>query len=159
QRASVARRPRQRETVRQRFEPCATGLPPNLQHDRVMVTSPEAQRGRASRNGRYTWLLALVVVVGIGATLSISYSRYRAARTQWIASAASDAQRLSSLLLGWVDESYAPLSGLAAMIENSHGVTPTEFLNAFEGIESRAAAVLLNAAAMLEQGADGGWRL
>jgi len=54
---------------------------------------------------------------------------------------------------------YAPLSGLAALVENSPNTVPKEFLNAFDGIESRATTVLLGAAAMLERDAQGTWVL
>jgi hypothetical protein len=107
------------------------------------------------RRTRYTWLLVLVVAVGVTASLSISYALYRTAERQWIARAEADAQRLSSLLLGWRDESYAPLSGLAALVENSQKIEPERFLNAFDGIESRDTTVLLGAAAMLRQNAQG----
>jgi two-component system, sensor histidine kinase and response regulator len=105
------------------------------------------------------WLAPLVVAAGLAASLSISYTLYCGAQRQWIARARSDAQRLSSMLLGWMDESYAPLSGLAALVENSHKTRPEEFLNALEGIESRATSVLLGAAALLERDAKGKWAL
>src|SRR5262249_40622818 len=65
----------------------------------------------------------------------------------------------SSMLLGWMDESYAPLSGLAALVESAHTTDSEKFLNAFDGIESRATTVLLGAAAMLKQNAKGRWGL
>jgi two-component system sensor histidine kinase/response regulator len=125
-----------------------------------MVPTP-AQRDEVPQpwRRRYTWLLALVVAAGVAASLSISYTLYRTAQRQWIARADSDAQRLSSMLLGWMDESYAPLSGLAAVVEKSHRAEPEKFLNAFDGIESRGTTVLLGAAAMLKQDAKGKWVL
>jgi hypothetical protein len=111
------------------------------------------------RGKRYAWLLALVVAAGIAASLSISYTLYRTAQRQWIARAGSDAQRLSSTLLGWMDDSYAPLSGLAALVENSDTTEPARFLNALDDIESRGTTVLLGAAAMLKQDAKGTWGL
>jgi hypothetical protein len=111
------------------------------------------------RGKRYAWLLALVVAAGVAASLSISYTLYRTAQRQWIARAGSDAQRLSSTLLGWMDDSYAPLSGLAALVENSPTAEPERFLNALDDIESRGTTVLLGAAAMLKQDANGTWVL
>ncbi len=116
---------------------------------------PDAAPGQPRR--RYTWLLALVVAAGIAASLSVSYALYRRAEDHWIARSESEAQRLSTLMLGWMDESYAPLSGLAALVENSPKIAPEEFLNAFDSMESRATAVLLGAAAMLERDAKGRW--
>ncbi len=111
------------------------------------------------RQSRYTWLLALVVAAGVAASLSMGYTLYLTAETQWRARAESDAQRLSTTLLGWIDESYAPLSGLAALVENSHETGPNRFINAFEGIESRGTPVLLGAVAILKSDVKGGWAL
>src|SRR6266478_3940982 len=125
-----------------------------------MARAP-GQRDEAQKQRRrwYQGLLAVVVAAGVAASLSISYTLYRTAQREWIAHAESDAQRLSSMLLDWMDESYAPLSGLAALVENSPNTVPKEFLNAFDGIESRATTVLLGAAAMLERDAQGTWVL
>jgi len=68
------------------------------------------------RARRYTWLLALVIAVGLGGSLSISYALYRTAERHWVASADSSAERLSTILLGWIEESYSPLSGLGALV-------------------------------------------
>jgi len=105
------------------------------------------------------WLLIMVVAAGVAASLAISYTLYRTAQRQWIARAEADAQRFSSVLLDWVDESYAPLSGLAALVETSRKIEAKEFLNAFDGIESRSTTVLLGAAAMLERDVEGRWTL
>jgi PAS domain S-box-containing protein len=104
-------------------------------------------------------VLALVIAACMGATLSVSYALYRNAERQWAARAESEAQRLSTVLLGWIDDSYAPLSGLAALAESTHGGRPAEFLNAFDGMESRATPVLLGAVALLERDAKGRWEL
>jgi PAS domain S-box-containing protein len=108
---------------------------------------------------RYIWLLALVVAVGLGGSLAISFTLYRTAERQWVARADASAERLSTILLGWIEESYSPLSGLAGLVENSKKTQPDEFLNAFEGIESRAASFLLGSAAMLERDEKGNWAL
>src|SRR5262245_4740405 len=111
----------------------------------------------SDRSRRYTWLLALVLVAAIAASLSLTYTLYRTAQKQWIARAGADAQRLSSILLGWMDDSFAPISGLAALLDNSQGTEPEQFLNAFEGIESRTTTGLLGAVAMLRDSATGHW--
>ena len=125
-----------------------------------MVSPPTSpSEARRARTRRYAWLLALVVVVGVVTSLTISYALYLTAQRQWMARAGSDAQRLSSMLLGSLDESYTPLSGLAALVEDSRGTEPEDFLNALDGMESRTTTVLLGAAAMLKQDADGKWVL
>jgi PAS domain S-box-containing protein len=121
--------------------------------------SPRLDAVPDRRTRRYTWLLALVVAIGLGGSLAISYTLYRTAERQWIAHADSAAQRLSSTLLSWLEESYSPLSALAALVENSRKTEPEEFLNAFEGIESRVTTVLLGSAAMLERDTKGRWVL
>ena len=108
---------------------------------------------------RYPWVLGLVIVVGVIASLSVSYTLYRSAERQWIARSESEAQRLSTMLLGWIDDSYAPLSGLAALVETSGVTDSAAFLNALDGMESRATAVVLGAVAMLQRDARGRWVL
>ena len=111
------------------------------------------------RARRYTWLLAFVITVGLGGSLAISYMLHRTAERQWIARADVSAQRLSTMLLDWIEESYSPLSGLGALVENSKKTEPDEFLNALEGIESRVTGLLLGSAAMLERDAKSKWAL
>src|SRR5262245_65932755 len=108
---------------------------------------------------RYPWVLGEVIVIGVMASLSLSYTLYRSAEREWIARSESEAQRLSTMLLGWIDDSYAPLSGLAALVETSHVTDSAAFLNAFDGMESRATAVVLGAVAMLQRDARGRWEL
>jgi PAS domain S-box-containing protein len=120
---------------------------------------PRVAAAPDQRTRRYTWLLAWVIAIGLGGSLAVSSMLYRTAERHWIARADSSAQRLSALLLGWVDESYSSLSGLAALVENSKKTDPDEFLNALEGIESRATTLLLGSAAMLERDAKGDWAL
>ena len=115
----------------------------------MVPTAERHEEEPTQRSKRYTWLLALVLAAAVAASLSIIFTLYRTARQQWIARAGADAQRLSSMLLGWMDESFAPVSGLAALLENSRGTEPAQFLNAFEGIESRTTTGLLGAVAML----------
>ena len=100
------------------------------------MASAPAQRAVALEPGtRYPWVLGLVIVIGVIASLSVSYTLYRSAERQWIARSESEAQRLSTMLLGWIDDSYAPLSGLAALVEASRVTNEAAFLNAFDGME------------------------
>jgi len=105
-------------------------------------------------------LLVLVMSLGIGA----SYAAYRllddASYDHWRNTAKQDAQRLTAILVGWMEESFAPISALTALAENSSSVSETEFLNAFEGLESRASAFFLESAALLvRREADDDWRI
>src|SRR5262249_61977296 len=87
--------------------------------------------GSKQRTSLYTWFLIMVVAGGVAASVSTSYMLYRMAQRQWIARAESDAQRFSSMLLDWVDESYAPLSRLAALVETSRKTQPQGVLHCF----------------------------
>src|SRR5215471_6768750 len=111
------------------------------------------------RTPRAGWLLSVVIAAGLGASLFTSYTLYRSANRSWLVRAETDAQRLSGMLVGWIDDSNRLLSGLSALVENSKKVESDEFLNAFESMESRATTGFLHAAAMLEQRAPGTWAL
>ena len=102
------------------------------------------------------WLAVLAIaVIGIGATWAINNTLISDARQSWEIEATSTAQSLSGTLLGWLEESHAPLSGLAALNENSDGLTEARFLNAFDGLEARATTFFLEAAALVEQSSNG----
>jgi len=109
-------------------------------------------------------ILVLIVFAALGATGTylLSQELREDARANWEAAASHSAAWLTGTLLGWLEESYAPISGLAALSENSDQVTETEFLNAYDGLEARATAFFLEAAALAHPvpGSDGKkWRI
>jgi len=57
-----------------------------------------------------------------------------------------------------MEESYAPVSGLVALVENSSTIEPGEFLMSFEGMQSRSTTVLLDEASLLRLNRDGRWQ-
>ncbi len=93
------------------------------------------------------------------ATLCFSYLSYAKAEKDWNIRVDQTAERLSNTLLSWMEESYAPVSGLVALVENSSTVEPGEFLNAFEGMQSRSTTVLLDEASLLRLNRDGRWQV
>ena len=93
-------------------------------------------------------IVAVVFIAGLGGTTLISNALRTEARIGWEEEASNTARSLSGTLLGWLEESYAPLSGLAAITENSDDLTESEFLNAYDGLEARATAVFLESAAL-----------
>ena len=95
-------------------------------------------------------ILLIIAALGSAGTLAVSQAFRDEARRGWELEAEQSAQWLSGTLLAWLEESYAPLSGLAALSENSSQVTESEFLNAFDGLEARATAFFLDAAAFFE---------
>jgi two-component system sensor histidine kinase/response regulator len=86
----------------------------------------------------------LVFVAGMAATIGLSYLFFNKAERDWDVRVDQTAERLSNTLLAWLEESYAPVSGLVALIENSTTVEPNEFINAFENMQSRSTTVLLD---------------
>ncbi len=96
------------------------------------------------------WIaLAALVAAGLGGSYAVSQAFRDDARDAWKAEAAQTAQWLSGTLLGWLEESYAPLSGLAILFENSHDVEEVEFLGAADALEARATAYFIDAAAVV----------
>jgi hypothetical protein len=104
-------------------------------------------------------LPAIVFVVGMVATLCFSYFFYQRSEKDWTIRVDQTAERLSNTLLSWLEESYAPVSGLMALVENSNTVEPNEFLNAFESMQSRSTTVLLDEASLLRLNRVGQWQV
>ncbi|MGD9045923.1 MAG: PAS domain-containing protein, partial [Desulfobacterales bacterium] len=103
-----------------------------------------------------TWILLILIALGgIYGTYALSEAFRADARKGWEAEASQAAQWLSSTILGWLEESYAPLSGLAILFENSSEVSEVEFLGATDGLEGRATAFFLDAKAVARPQVDG----
>ena len=102
------------------------------------------------------WLVpVLVVVLGTAGSWSLSQAFRRDALQAWQGQAEQAARWLSGTLLGWLEESYAPISGLAVLAESSQVLEEWEFLNGIEDMEARATAFFLDSAAYLRRGEDG----
>jgi two-component system, sensor histidine kinase and response regulator len=104
-------------------------------------------------------LSAIVFFAGMVATFFFSYLSFARVEKDWNVRVDQTAERLSNTLLSWMEESYAPVSGLVALVENSNSVEPSEFLNAFEGMQSRSTTVLLDEASLLRLNRDGQWQV
>jgi PAS domain S-box-containing protein len=108
-----------------------------------------------------TWILLIPLVVGgILGSYALSQKFRTDAREAWEAKASQSARWLSGTVLTWLDESYAPLSGLAILFENSREVSEVEFLGATDALEARATAFFLDAQAVARPRAAGdGWSI
>ena len=104
-------------------------------------------------------LSTLVLVVGMVATIGFSYFFYKKSEKDWNVRVDQTTERLSNTLLSWLEESYAPLSGLVALVENSKTVELSEFLNAFESMQSRSTTLLLDEASLLRLNRVGQWQV
>jgi PAS domain S-box-containing protein len=108
-----------------------------------------------------TWILLILLAVGgIVGSYALSEKFRTDAREVWEAKASQSARWLSGTVLGWLDESYAPLSGLAILFENSREVNEVEFLGATDALEARATAFFLDAKAVARPRTNGqGWSI
>ena len=103
-----------------------------------------------------SWILLILLAVGgIVGSYTLSEKFRTDARQVWQEKASQAARWLSATVLGWLEESYAPLSGLAILFENSREVTEVEFLGATDALEARATAFFLDAKAVARPGPDG----
>ena len=96
-----------------------------------------------------TWILLILLAAGgFFGSYALSEAFRTDAREAWEAQASKVAQWLSGTVLSWLEESYAPLSGLAILFENSSAVTETEFLGATDSLEARATSFFLDSKAV-----------
>ena len=103
-----------------------------------------------------TWILLILLALGgLYGTYALSEAFRTDARKGWEVEASQAAQWLSSTILGWLEESYAPLSGLAILFENSREVSEVEFLGATDSLEGRSTAFFLDAKAVARPQVDG----
>ncbi len=103
-------------------------------------------------------LLVVLLIAGTGGSWLLSEAFRADANRAWTAQADRAAHGLTGVVLNWLEESYAPISGLAALAENSGDLSEAEFLNAYEGLEARATAFFLDGAAYLRQAANSEWQ-
>ena len=100
----------------------------------------------------------LILVIGIGLSAILGLQLQQRATDTWQKRAEQAAAQQSMTMLGWIEESYGMLSGIAALVENSSNVDAGEFLNAVDGMETRAKVNFIQVKALLENGKDG-WRV
>ncbi|MBF0280916.1 MAG: response regulator, partial [SAR324 cluster bacterium] len=106
------------------------------------------------------WLFLLVLLVlGAGGSWWLSETFRKDARNSWEAQAEQAGQWLSGTVLNWLEESYAPLTGLAVLSENSSELSESEFLNAYDGLEARATAFFLESAAYILLNEENQWHI
>ncbi len=106
------------------------------------------------------WLVPLFIfALGTSGSWSLSQAFRQDALRAWQAQAEQAGRWLSGTLLAWLEESYAPLSGLGMLAGNSETLTEVEFLNGFDNLESRSTAFFLDSAAYLRFNPDSALQL
>ncbi len=102
------------------------------------------------------WVILLTLIfAGIYGSWLLSETFRENAYRAWTRQADNAGQWLSGTLLDWLDESYYPVSALAALAENSSELSEAEFLGAFDSIESRASTFFIEGMVYLSPNADG----
>jgi PAS domain S-box-containing protein len=121
-----------------------------------------AQRSGAAgiRRWRSILLMAAVLLLGSLGSYAVSEVLRKQAVSAWESESGQAAQALTGTVLGWLEESYAPVAALAVLFENSDAVTETELLGAAEALESRSSASFLDSVAIAQPVAgDDRWRV
>jgi PAS domain S-box-containing protein len=95
------------------------------------------------------WIFLLGLLLGgvSGSYHLGQFFREEAANT-WKTEVNQMARFLTETIQGWVEESYAPVLGLAVLFENSENVSKDEFLNAANTLESRATTLFIDSHAV-----------
>ncbi len=106
------------------------------------------------RTSRVTlWLVPLLLLaIGVMASYSISEAFRRDAILGWEARAEQTGERLATILLTWIEETYIPISALGALIENTPNLDEIAFLNGMEALEARSTTFFLDSAAFVRAG-------
>jgi PAS domain S-box-containing protein len=99
-------------------------------------------------------LLAGVLVAGLLLSLGLGRTLRQHAVEAWEAKAEREAQAMTAVMLGWLEESYAPLTALGVLFTHSSRVTALEFLGATDELESQSPTSFLDSLAAVAVGDD-----
>ena len=103
--------------------------------------------------------LVILLIAGVASSWQLSQAFRQDSFDAWTAQADNSGQFLSGTLLNWLEESYGPLLGLAALAENSSRLSESEFLGAYDSLEARASTFFLDGAAYLRRTDDDLWKV
>jgi len=110
--------------------------------------------GTGGNRRRTTILMVAVLLLGLLGSYLVSEALRKQAVAAWESESGQAAQALTGTVLGWLEESYAPVTALSVLFENSDVVTEIELLGAAEALESRSSASFLDSVAIVEPVAD-----
>jgi len=93
-------------------------------------------------------LIALAILaVGLLITHAVAGALRAQAVRAWEDKAEREAQAMTAVMLGWLEESYAPLTALSVLFDQSTAVSLAEFLGAADSLESKSPASFLDSMA------------
>ncbi|MDC0335651.1 PAS domain S-box protein [Pseudodesulfovibrio sp.] len=123
------------------------------------MSRPQTTNDKLKRRGSLVWsLTGVVFAAGIAITLVLGHLFENRAMKAWEDEARYSASMLTGTILTWLEESYAPLSGVVAIFENSTDITESEFLNGYDGLESRSRTFFLDNCMAAQRDANGRWK-
>jgi two-component system sensor histidine kinase/response regulator len=95
-------------------------------------------------------VVLVLIVLGGGLTLFVSSTLRQQAVEVWSDKAAREVQALTTVIVGWLEESYAPLTALSVLFDFSRVVSASEFLGAADALENNAPASFLDSMAVAQ---------
>jgi PAS domain S-box-containing protein len=90
-----------------------------------------------------------IFATGVLASYALSNTLREQAVDAWEAKAEREAQAMTAVMLGWLEESYAPLTALSVLFDQSTSVSEAEFLGAADSLESKSPASFLDSMAVV----------
>jgi len=105
--------------------------------------------GRLTKGSATSGILVALGVLAVGLLISYGLSSVlrQQAVSEWEAKADREAQAMTAVMLGWLEESYAPLTALSVLFDQSTHVSEAEFLGATDALESKSPASFLDSMA------------
>ena len=101
-----------------------------------------------------------LLILGCSGSLFLSRTLSNTARATWETEASQAAGWFSSIVVNWIEESYAPIMGLAAVYENSENVTEDEFHGVLDSLQSRATTSFIESLTVLTPlKSENGWEI
>ncbi len=91
----------------------------------------------------------LILILGCSGSFYLSRTLANGALKTWEKEASQAAGWFSSILVNWVEESYAPIIGMAALYENSDDVTEEEFFGVLNSLDERTVASFIDSIIVL----------
>ena len=116
----------------------------------MAVSAPNPSAGGRSAAGLPAAAVAIaasVFVIGLLLSYGLSEMLRQQAEAAWQAKAEREAQAMTAVMLGWLEESYAPLSALAVLFNSAPTISDGGFLRATDALEAKSPTSFLDSMA------------
>jgi PAS domain S-box-containing protein len=102
-------------------------------------------------------LLAIFFVFGITSTYMASTSIQKQATKSWLVRGEYDAQQMTNVFTGWLEEIYGPVKAMAVLLKNSSTVTIDEYQHAADQLDNYQREYFPDALIYMVQNTDKEW--